>query len=135
MTELLARDGAPTSPANPTPNNESSPSKRGVQRGAKIFLTGLVLFLPFLAIGIAENTPGPLVIPGTLTLAGLAWMLYSWIFGDKHPSAAKPVQAIAPPTPTLMYIPPPNPPIYGSPIEPPKSQSVIEHTTRSLEQQ
>ncbi|HKX28447.1 MAG TPA: zinc ribbon domain-containing protein, partial [Blastocatellia bacterium] len=55
VAELLARDGAPTYPATALPSNEPSPSKRGLQRGAKIFFTGLVLFLPFLAICIEEH--------------------------------------------------------------------------------
>jgi hypothetical protein len=46
-----------------------------------------VLFPIFLGISIAADSPGPLVVPFMVFLAGLAWMLYFVLFGEEVPPA------------------------------------------------
>jgi hypothetical protein len=57
------------------------------RRGAKIMFFSAVLAPIFFAISIAADSPGPLVVPFTVFLAGLAWMLYFVIFGEEIPDA------------------------------------------------
>ncbi|MGE0128114.1 MAG: zinc ribbon domain-containing protein [Blastocatellales bacterium] len=141
VVDLLVRDGVPTNPLNsPQVNipqsNQPSERKRGIRRGAKITFASVVMFIPFFAISIADNHPGPLVVPMTIFLAGIFWMLYYRLFGDEQPSAPKqvqPPQFISPPQ--NAYLPPQSIPAYRSPVETPQEHSVAEHTTRSLGQQ
>src|ERR1044071_7894427 len=55
----------------------------GVRRGAKLMFFSVVLFPIFFAMAIAADSPGPLVIPLTLFLAGAAFMLYTVLFGEE----------------------------------------------------
>jgi hypothetical protein len=61
--------------------------RAGVRRGAKLMFFGAVLFPIFLGLSIAFDSPGPLVVPFTVFLAGLAWMLYFVLFGEETPRA------------------------------------------------
>lgn len=56
------------------------PRRRRLRLGAKVMFFSGVLFPLFLALSIAVDSPEPLVPPLVLFLAGLAFMLYSWIF-------------------------------------------------------
>ena len=106
-----------------------------------MFFTG-VLFPIFLVISIAEDDPGPLVLPFILFFISVAWMLYARLFIDKHaphslPSAQTTVFA---PAPTRSALPPPiSVPVPGvgrqqvrtnELAQPP---SVTENTTRLLD--
>lgn len=55
----------------------------GVRRGAKLMFFSVVLFPIFFAFSIAADSPGPLVVPFTLFLAGFAFMLYTFLFGEE----------------------------------------------------
>lgn len=55
----------------------------GVRRGAKLMFFGFVLSPLFFAFSIATDSPGPLVIPFTLFLAGVAFALYTVLFGEE----------------------------------------------------
>jgi len=44
-----------------------------------------VLFPIFFALAIVFDSPGPLVVPLTVFLAGLAWLLYFVLFGEEIP--------------------------------------------------
>ena len=46
-----------------------------------------VLLVPFFAMAVAFDDPGPLIVPVTVFLAGLSILLYSVIFGDDIPAA------------------------------------------------
>jgi hypothetical protein len=138
VVELLARDGVPTNPLPPPQSTEPSSRRKGIRRGAQITFFSLVLFVPVFAFAVeVVNHPGPLVIPVTIFLTGIFWMLYYRLFGDEAAPAPKPAQpAQFGPPPQPAYLPPQqSAPAYRSPAEPPKQQSVVENTTRSLGQQ
>jgi hypothetical protein len=136
--DLLLREGVPTNPLPVSPSNEPSPRKRGMRRGAAITFASIVMFVPFFAFALeVVDHPGPLVIPATLFLAGIFWMLYYKLFGDETAPAPRPAQAVHfGPPPQHAYLPPQqSAPAYRSPVETPREHSVVENTTRSLEQQ
>ncbi|MBL8206280.1 MAG: hypothetical protein JNM09_18735 [Blastocatellia bacterium] len=132
VSYLLANEGtlptqAPTAPTAPTMK------QRDMRRGAKFLLSSFIS-LPLFALlcAIPEN-PAPLIVPITLFIAGICWILYAKIFGDDTslPQKAKPLQQNLQP----VYFPPAQshtalPSIRTAEIEPP--HSVIEHTTRQL---
>jgi hypothetical protein len=146
VVDLIARDGVPAGyPQIPQTNSlqsgEPSERRKGIRRGAKLVFFSMAIFLPILAFAIAENEGGVLVLPLTLFVAGILWMIYYRLFGDERPPAPKPVQQpyFGPPPQhsSLASLPPQQSvPVYRSPVETPKEQhSVVEHTTRSLEKQ
>ncbi len=138
VVELLARDGVPTNPLPLPQSNEPSHRRKGIRRGAKITFFSLVMFVPVLAFAIGVEEPGPLVIPVTIFLTGIFWMLYYRLFGEETTPAPRPAQPaqVVPPPPQQAYLPPQHSaPAYRAPVEPPKQQSVVENTTRSLGQQ
>ena len=47
-----------------------------------LILLSVVLFPIFFGISIAKDTPAPLLLPLTIFLGGLAWILYSYAFKD-----------------------------------------------------
>jgi hypothetical protein len=81
VTELLANNGVlPVIAAAP----ESAPPQRrkGVKQGAKImFLSGVLLPI-FFGFSIAFEDPGPMLVPLTVFIAGLARFLYSKMFDE-----------------------------------------------------
>jgi len=136
VIELLANEGAPTNPLAPLQSTQPSPRKRGIRFGAKLLFFSVVLFLPVFAfaVGVADH-PGPLILPGTLFLASLFWMLYYWLFGEESGPVQKQPQFISHTTPQPVYLPPPRSVPVTSHAQTPQPQSVAEHTTRSLGQQ
>lgn len=70
------------------PRAARTQKRLGIRRGAKLMFFSAVLFPIFFAISIAADSPGPLVIPLTVFLAGLAWLLYFVLFGEEHPHTA-----------------------------------------------
>jgi hypothetical protein len=59
------------------------PAKRaGIRRGAKIMFWSVILFPVFFGIAVAFDSAGPLLVPGTIFLVGLASLLYSVLFGE-----------------------------------------------------
>jgi hypothetical protein len=72
-----------------TPVGASIPSapvmtarRRGIRRGAKLMFICGVLLPAVLLLAIEDDAPGPLLLICTTFLAGLAWLVYSWLFGD-----------------------------------------------------
>ena len=56
--------------------------RRGMRRGAKLmFICGVLLPVAML-LAFEGDAPGPLLLVLTAGLAGLAWLVYSWLFGD-----------------------------------------------------
>jgi zinc-ribbon domain len=143
VVDLILRDGAPagyshTPQTNSLQSGEPSERKKGIRRGAKMVFFSLAMFLPMLVFSIGADHPGPLLLPATLFLAGIFWMMYYRLFGDEYAPAPKPVQPpyFGPPPQHASLPPQQSVPVYRSPVETPKEQhSVIEHTTRSLERQ
>jgi zinc-ribbon domain len=79
---LLAGEAAPTA-GGATRKGILAGKRPGVRRGAKLMFFSVVLFPIFLAFSIAADSPGPLVVPFMLLLAGLAFLLYSVLFGEE----------------------------------------------------
>jgi hypothetical protein len=56
--------------------------RRGMRRGAKLMFICAVLLPAAALLAFEGDAPGPLLLVCTAFLAGLAWMVYSWLFGD-----------------------------------------------------
>jgi len=142
VADLLARDGVPANPLNVPQTSslrsvEPSERKRGIRRGAKMLFFSLAMFLPVFGFCFVVEHALPLILPGSLFLAGIFWMIYYRLFGDENAPAPKPVQPpyFGPPPQNASLPQPQSVPVYRSPVETPKEHSVVEHTTRSLERQ
>lgn len=139
VVDLLLRDGVPTNPlqapqTNIPQSSEPSERRKGIRRGAKMVFFSLAMFLPVFGFCFVVDGPAPLILPASIFLAGIFWMLYYRLFGDEAAPAPKQFQPaqFAPP-PQQTYLPPQQSvPTYRSPIETPQEHSVAEHTTRSL---
>jgi len=101
VTDLLARAGEPAPPESQKSANLSERQK-GVRLGVKVILFSVVLFPIFLGLSVVFDSPGPLMPPVTIFLAGLAWSLYSALFGEEGPP---PQQAQMPPRPRELVMP------------------------------
>jgi hypothetical protein len=150
VTDLLNNKGMLLNPQQPVllPN---SPRKKGMKNGAKLMFLSAV-FTP-IAIGLCAlaDHPGPLIIPFTIFLAGLCWLVYSAIFGEEYviPQASKfPQQFGANPPQQFMQGPPrsalPSADNYRVNMSPQRVNtseivdsptSVTEHTTHLLEKE
>src|SRR5947209_8113358 len=81
VTELLKNDGALV-PQTGAPS-QSAMRRRRTRQGAKLMFISAFL-MPFaLALSIATDSPGPLIIPPTVFLMGLFWLLYFRFFGEE----------------------------------------------------
>src|SRR5215207_10470066 len=56
--------------------------RRGMRRGAKLMFICAVLLPAAALLAFEDDAPGPLLLVCTTFLAGLAWLVYSWLFGD-----------------------------------------------------
>ena len=61
----------------------TSPRRKGMRRAAKIMFFSAVLFPILLAISIAVDEGGPMVLPFAIFFVGLVLMLYARLFSDK----------------------------------------------------
>ena len=134
VTHLLTNDGILPNQIAPT-STEPTLKQRERRRGAKLLFSSFIS-LPFFALlcAIPEN-PAPLVVPFTLLIAGICWMLYARFFCDDHTPATKkalPVQQLSQSVyfPTVQPHAAIPPAVRTAEIEPP--HSIIEHTTRQL---
>lgn len=60
------------------------PARRaGIRRGAKIMFLSAILFPIFFGLCFLADSLGPLLVPLTIFLAGLASLLYSVFFGEE----------------------------------------------------
>src|SRR5687767_4307037 len=82
VTDLLARAGEPVS-LEPQTSTNLSERQKGIRLGVKLILLSVVLFPVFLALSVLFDSPGPLLPPATIFLSGLAWSLYSALFGEQ----------------------------------------------------
>jgi hypothetical protein len=139
VKELLVTGGAP--PANSIGFQLNLRSgRKGVRRGTKLIFFSIILLPLFFGLSFLFDSPGPLVPPAIVFLAGLASILYSSIFGEDLPGSK---QIPSPSFPenviknrTLTPSSPPLRPELSHPrvntaeiISPP---SVTEHTTNLL---
>jgi hypothetical protein len=135
VTDLLARNGEPVSQISQA-RTDLSERQKGVRLGVKLVLLSVVLFPIFLALSVLFDSPGPLLPPATIFLSGVAWSLYSAIFGEEGFPA---LPAKMPPRPPGLIMPVrqsvtaptvgPHGPQTREPVHPP---SVTEHTTNLL---
>lgn len=56
--------------------------RRGMRRGAKLMFICAVLLPAAALLAFEGDAPGPLLLVCTAGLAGLAWLIYSWLFSD-----------------------------------------------------
>ena len=134
VTHLLTNNGILPNQIAPTPT-EPTLKQRERRRGAKLLFSSFIS-LPFFALlcAIPEN-PAPLVVPFTLLIGGICWMLYARFFCDDHTPATKKALPVQQPSQSVYFptvqphaaIPPA---VRTAEIEPP--HSIIEHTTRQL---
>src|SRR5215813_3478648 len=92
VAELIARDGVPTNilsapPVNLPQGSEQSERRLGIRRGAKMVFFSLGIFLPIFGFCFVVDGPAPLILPGTIFLAGIFWMIYYRLFGSENPPA------------------------------------------------
>lgn len=84
VKELLASGGAGQQMASQT--KHGSERRKKLRLGYKLMFFGLMLLPVFLAIAIAADSPGPLVVPSLVFMAGLTRALYSWLFDEETPA-------------------------------------------------
>ncbi|HEX8283481.1 MAG TPA: zinc ribbon domain-containing protein [Pyrinomonadaceae bacterium] len=56
--------------------------RRGIRRGAKLMFISGVLLPAAMLLAFEGDAPGPLLLVLTAGLAGLLWMVFSWLFND-----------------------------------------------------
>ncbi len=56
--------------------------RRGIRRGAKLMFFCAVVLPAAALLAFEGDAPGPLLLVLTGGLAGLLWMVYSWLFND-----------------------------------------------------
>jgi hypothetical protein len=66
-----------------------SPRRKGISRGAKLMFFSGVLVPIFFGISVLNEHPGPMIVPLTIFLAGLALMLYARLFSEDIPQIAQ----------------------------------------------
>ncbi|HJQ34522.1 MAG TPA: zinc ribbon domain-containing protein [Pyrinomonadaceae bacterium] len=66
-------------------------TRRRVQmrRAAKLMFFSVVLLPVFIGLGIAADGAEPMLLPFFAFMAGLAWLVYAWLFIDDYPHAAQ----------------------------------------------
>ena len=140
LREWLVGGNLPAQPKLEMQVSADSPRRKGIRRAAKLMFVSGVLFPVFLAISLAVDEGGPMVIPFLVFFVSLVMMLYARLFSDNR----IPVIYQAAQTATLDSIPAPGalPPPTSIPIssrqqvrtnELAQPPSVTEHTTRLLD--
>ncbi|HEV2864195.1 MAG TPA: zinc ribbon domain-containing protein [Pyrinomonadaceae bacterium] len=74
-------------PAPPAPLMTAR--RRGIRRGAKLMFICGVLLPAAALLAFEGDAPGPLLLVLTGGLAGLAWMVFSWLFNDNTVPVAR----------------------------------------------
>jgi len=139
LAEWLA-GGLPAPRKTEVQVSADSPRRKGIRRAAKLMFFSGVLFVIFLAISLAVDEPGPMIVPFLVFFVSLVMMLYARLFSDK----TAPVINHAAQTTTLGSASARNalPPATSIPInnrhqvrtnELAQPPSVTEHTTRLLD--
>ena len=105
IAEVTANQGMPTGSPGPTSYTPTRP--RGLRIGTIIMLVALVLTPLFFCLSIAADGPAPLLVPLTVFLTGLCFVLYSRAFKDDLPVQYKTHQhrAMNPKNPSLLVLP------------------------------
>lgn len=137
VKELLTGGGIAAAP----PAQHFSPRQRGIRQGARLIFWSVVAFPLFFGICVAFKSPGPLVVPVTLFLAGLVWMIYARLFGESFLPAWGRKEAAQLGRYANDYALPPQPrapaaalgPQHANTAEMIRPASVVDHTTNLLD--
>jgi len=78
---VAANGTAPAAPPDPGVPLMTA-RRRGMRRGAKLMFICAVLLPAAALLAFEGDAPGPLLLVLTGGLAGLLWMVYSWLFND-----------------------------------------------------
>lgn len=90
LAEWLAGGALPVRRQDEVKSQALSPRRKGIRRGAKLMFFSAVLLPIFLAISIAVEEVGPMVIPAGIFFIGLVMMAYASIFSDNNAPAMNP---------------------------------------------
>ena len=83
LADWLAGGGLPAQ-RNVEPRlSPASPRRKGIKRAAKLMFFSGVLFPIFLAISLAIDEGGPMILPILVFFVSLVMMLYARLFSDK----------------------------------------------------
>jgi hypothetical protein len=113
----------------------ASPRRKGIKRAAKLMFFSAVLFPIFIAISVAVDEGGPMIIPILVFFVSLVMMLYARLFSDKTAPVTNQT-TLSGSTPSTL------PPATSIPInsrpqvrtnELAQPPSVTDHTTRLLD--
>ena len=86
LTEWVAGGGVTATNAAAKKVSTRTPRRKGIRLGAKVMFVSGVLFPVLLAISLAVEEGGPMILPLTVFFAGLTIMLYSRLFREDIPS-------------------------------------------------
>ena len=75
-------DGQSPAEAAAPPAPLMTARRRGIRRGAKLMFFCAVVLPVAALLAFEGDAPGPLLLVLTGGLAGLLWMVYSWLFND-----------------------------------------------------
>jgi hypothetical protein len=84
---LLQNDGVLEQQGVPLNESGASAKRKRIRQGAKLIFFSGVLTPIFFGLCFIDDSPAPLIIPITIFLAGLAWVLYFYLFGDSNVEA------------------------------------------------
>ena len=142
LAEWLAGGALPVRQEEAKKSQALSPRRKGIRRAAKLMFFSGVLFPIFLAISIALEEGGPMVLPAIVFFIALVMMLYARLFSDNtaplmNHAAQMPVPGA---NPTRASLPPavnmPMPDIGRQRVrtnELAQPPSVTENTTKLLD--
>jgi hypothetical protein len=82
LAEWLAGGILPLKRPDEKKSNALSPRRKGIRRAAKLMFFSAVLFPVFMAISIAVEEGGPMVLPVIVFFIALVMMLYARLFSD-----------------------------------------------------
>lgn len=139
VKELLMGGGVPVAPAALAPAR--TPRQRGIRQGARLLFWSVVLFPLFVGLCALFDSPGPIIVPGTMFLAGLVWMIYARLFGETFLPAwgrNEAAQLGRYPNDYALPAPPRAPaaalgPQHANTAEMIRPASVVDHTTNLLD--
>lgn len=78
----VASNGVAPAGAPAPPSVMMTARRRGMRRGAKLMFFCAVLLPAAALLAFEGDAPGPLLLVLTGGLAGLLWLVYSWLFND-----------------------------------------------------
>jgi hypothetical protein len=82
LKELIATGGAPIGSQDPVQKKQPSERQKGIRLGAKLLFLSIVLLPASIALGVLTDGPLPLLVPFTVFLTGVIWMLYARLFRE-----------------------------------------------------